>query len=148
ALQNVTPPPGPIIVPEEPAKDPLMRVVVMGNDITGEVLVGQGGFNLEKTMQERAAQAAPQTGWRTLLASQDTGHGAAVCVDDGRVNFFAVHGKETLGEAALAAYDAAKPLALKIGKRPFICKHWQVATVAQMNAPDLGPDGVIGHLNK
>ncbi len=140
ALKPVTPPPGVVTPPEAPAQDPLLRVVVMGNDVTGEVIVGQGGFNLEQVTAERAAKSFPQTGWRKLLASEQTGFGVAACVDDGKINFFVAHGKETLGEAALSAYDAAKPLALKAGKRPFVCKRWHVASVADMNASDAAPD--------
>lgn len=125
SIQAVVPQPSTQTVPLAPEKPPVQRLVVIGNDVTGEVLVVTGP-NAEKTADDTIARSFPPTGWNKLAASEATGYGAALCVDGPPVSFFVAEGKEQLSDAFIEAAAQARDYGKQVGKRPYVCRHWRV----------------------
>lgn len=125
AIQAVVPQQPKQTVPLAPEKAPELRLAVMGNDVTGEVLVVTGP-NAEKAAEEAAANAFPSTGWQKLAMSEASGYGAALCVDGPPISFFVAEGKELLSDAFVEAAAQARAYGKQIGKRPYLCKHWHI----------------------
>jgi hypothetical protein len=125
ALQAVIPQQPQQTVPLAPEKAPALRLAVMGNDVTGEILVITGP-NAEKAAEEAAANAFPSTGWQKLAMSEASGYGLALCVDGPPITFFVSEGKRLLSDAVAEALPQARAYANQTGKRPYMCKHWHI----------------------
>ncbi len=125
AIQAVIPQQPKQTVPLAPEKAPALRLAVMGNDVTGEVLVVTGP-NAEKAAEDAAATAFPTTGWKKLAASEASGYGLALCVDGPPINFFVAEGAPTIADAFAEAAMQARAYAKQTGKRPYLCKHWHI----------------------
>jgi hypothetical protein len=124
------PPPAPD-VSNKPEEEPI-EVVVMGNTITGEVIVEVGGKDVERIVGDKLKETLPAEGWTRVRVSRDYGYGMALCVDNGDgVQFFTTQGHETISEAARAVFQKAKAAA-KGDNKPFVCgKPWLVPTAEQ-----------------
>jgi hypothetical protein len=125
AIQAVIPQQPKQTVPLAPEKAPELRLAVMGNDVTGEVLVVTGP-NAETAAENAAATAFPTTGWKKLAMSEASGYGLALCVDGPPISFFVAEGKETISDAFAEVAAQAKAYGTQIGKRPYLCKHWHI----------------------
>lgn len=125
AIQAVIPQPPPQTVPLAPEKAPDLRLAVMGNDVTGEILVVTGP-NAEKAAEDAAANAFPSTGWQKLAMSEASGYGIAICVDGPPITFFVSEGKKLLSDAIAEALPQARAYAKQTGKRPYMCRHWHI----------------------
>lgn len=125
AIQAVIPQQPTPTAPLAPEKTPELRLAVMGNDVTGEVLVVTGP-NAEKAAEDAAANAFPTTGWKKLAMSEASGYGLALCVDGPPINFFVAEGKDTLSDAFAEIAAEARAYGKETGKRPYLCKHWHI----------------------
>ncbi|MGE3334119.1 MAG: hypothetical protein AB7I36_10780 [Rhodospirillaceae bacterium] len=125
AIQAVIPQQPKQTVPLAPEKAPELRLAVMGNDVTGEVLVVTGP-NAEKAAEDAAANAFPTTGWQKLAMSEASGYGMALCVDGPPITFFVAEGKKTLADAAAEVLPQARAYAKQTGKQSYMCRHWHI----------------------
>ncbi len=125
AIQAVIPQQPKQTVPLAPEKTPALRLAVMGNDVTGEILVVTGP-NAEKAAEDAAANAFPSTGWQKLAMSEASGYGIAICVDGPPITFFVAEGKKLLSDAVAEALPQARTYAQQTGKKPYMCRHWHI----------------------
>ncbi len=107
--------------------DDNIRVVVLGNVETGEVVRDTAKPDLLNIVRQQALALRP-TGWKTLLVARTGGLGMVTCLkNDGRWEFFAGHGPDFRKVKADLAAEA-EPAELLSGQKAQRCgKPWSAS---------------------
>jgi hypothetical protein len=108
-------------------EDENIRVVVLGNVETGEVVRDSSKPNLLSIVRQQALALRP-TGWKTLLVARTGGVGMVACLKNGdQWEFFAGHGPEFRKVKADLAAEA-EPAELLSGQKAQPCgKPWSAS---------------------
>ena len=130
-------------------------IVVLGNSETGEVVSGvrraEDGLDLLRTVREQAWRVR-ESGWQTLLVSNEPGVGMATCLKDGdNWRFFVAHSPDSQGLRQAKA-DAAAEAALveaRAGITAVRCgKPWAANGILSEDRPTSAVDIVKGLIRK
>ena len=127
-------------IPDAVPAGPL--IVVLGNSETGEVVSGVrrpgDALDLLRTVREQAWRQR-ESGWQTLLVSNEPGVGVATCLKDGpNWRFFVAHSPDGLGlrDARAGAAAQAAIAEARTGTKAAQCgKYWSAGGIITEERP-------------